>query len=134
MHFTAEHQRLAEYRNRKANWKKWGPYLSERSWGTVREDYSTDGSAWEFFPHDHARSRAYRWGEDGLAAICDRYQLLVFSLALLPAAGLPLLLHLHNTRNTGIANAWAGMSLDRGRGVVYVPTGSPTPATRAPTS
>jgi hypothetical protein len=50
-----------------ANWKRWGPYLSERQWGTVREDYSQDGSAWDFFPHDHARSRAYQWGEDGLA-------------------------------------------------------------------
>jgi len=79
---TAEHQRLAEYRRRKANWKKWGPYLSERSWGTVREDYSADGSAWEYFPHDHARSRAYRWGEDGLAGISDRYQYICFALAL----------------------------------------------------
>ena len=82
MYLTAEHQRLAEHRNRKANWKKWGPYLSERSWGTVREDYSTDGSAWEFFPHDHARSRAYRWGEDGIAGISDRYQYICFALAL----------------------------------------------------
>ena len=82
MKITAEHQRLAEYRDRKANWKKWGPYLSERSWGTVREDYSADGSAWEYFPHDHARSRAYRWGEDGIAGICDRYQYICFALAL----------------------------------------------------
>ena len=82
MEITAEHQRLAEYHDRKANWKKWGPYLSERSWGTVREDYSADGSAWEFFPHDHARSRAYRWGEDGIAGICDRYQYICFALAL----------------------------------------------------
>ncbi len=79
---TAEHQRLVDHRNRKANWKKWGPYLSERAWGTVREDYSEDGNAWDFFPHDHARSRAYRWGEDGLAGICDRYQYLCFALAL----------------------------------------------------
>src|SRR4051794_11661423 len=64
-----------------AGWRAWGPYLSERQWGTVREDYSPGGSAWDYFPHDHARSRAYRWGEDGLAAICDRYQLLVFALA-----------------------------------------------------
>jgi hypothetical protein len=56
MTITVEHQRLAEYRHRKANWKKWGPYLSERSWGTVREDYSSDGSAWDYFPHDHART------------------------------------------------------------------------------
>ena len=63
-------------------WRRWGPYPSERSWGTVREDYSADGNAWDYFPHDHARSRAYRWGEDGLAAICDRYQILCFALAL----------------------------------------------------
>jgi Mannosylglycerate hydrolase MGH1-like glycoside hydrolase domain len=79
---TAEHQRLTEYRKRKANWKKWGPYLSERSWGTVREDYSEDGSAWDYFPHDHARSKAYRWGEDGIAGISDRYQYLCFALSL----------------------------------------------------
>ncbi|MDJ0818346.1 MAG: hypothetical protein QNJ58_19210 [Desulfobacterales bacterium] len=82
MTVTAEHRRLAEYRQRQANWKKWGPYLSERSWGTVREDYSPDGSAWEYFPHDHARSRAYRWGEDGIAGISDRYQYICFALAL----------------------------------------------------
>ena len=74
MKITAEKQRLDEYHNRKTNWKKWGPYLSERSWGTVREDYSPDGSAWDYFPHDHARSRAYRWGEDGIGGISDRYQ------------------------------------------------------------
>jgi hypothetical protein len=79
---TAEHQRLAEYRERKSNWKSWGPYLSERAWGTVREDYSDYGTAWEFFPHDHARSRAYRWNEDGLAGISDRFQYLCFALAL----------------------------------------------------
>src|SRR6201997_5546129 len=61
--------------------RKWGPYVSERSWGSVREDYSPDGNAWDFLPHDHARSKAYRWGEDGIAGICDRYQLLVFALA-----------------------------------------------------
>ncbi len=82
MRQTAEHKRLADYRERKSNWKKWGPYLSERSWGTVREDYSEDGEAWDFFPHDHARSKAYRWGEDGLAGICDRNQYLCFALAL----------------------------------------------------
>jgi len=82
MKITSEHQRLDDYRNRKANWKKWGPYLSERSWGTVREDYSAEGSAWEYFPHDHARSRAYRWGEDGIAGISDRYQYVCFALAL----------------------------------------------------
>ena len=79
---TAEHQRLQEYRERKANWKKWGPYLSERAWGTVREDYSRDGNAWNYLPHDHARSRAFRWGEDGLAGISDRYQYLCFALAM----------------------------------------------------
>ncbi len=63
-------------------WLRWGPYVSERAWGTVREDYSPDGNAWEFLPHDLARSKAYRWGEDGIAGICDRYQLLVFALAL----------------------------------------------------
>jgi hypothetical protein len=63
-------------------WRKWGPYVSERSWGTVREDYSHDGSAWDFFTHDMARSKAYRWGDDGIAGICDRYQILVFAMAL----------------------------------------------------
>ncbi len=78
----AESQRLAEDRIRTANWKRWGPYLSERQWGTVREDYSAEGSAWEYFPHDHARSRAYRWGEDGLMGICDRECRLCFAPAL----------------------------------------------------
>ncbi len=67
---------------RRAHWNRWGPYLSERAWGTVREDYSADGSAWEYFPHEHARSRAYRWSEDGLAGICDRHQRICFALAL----------------------------------------------------
>ena len=79
---TAEEIRLEEDRIHKAPWKRWGPYVSERSWGTVREDYSPYGHAWQYFPHDLARSKAYRWGEDGLAGICDRYQLLVFALAL----------------------------------------------------
>ena len=79
---TAEQVRLDEARQLKAHWKKWGPYLSERQWGTVREDYSENGDAWNFFTHDHARSRAYRWGEDGLAGISDDQQLLCFSLAL----------------------------------------------------
>jgi len=82
MKITAEHNRLVEYRKRKLNWKKWGPYLSERSWGTVREDYSVDGNAWDYLPHDHARSKAYRWGEDGIAGISDRHQYLCFALAL----------------------------------------------------
>jgi len=79
---TNEEIRLAESRDRKRHWKRWGPYLSERAWGTVREDYSANGTAWEYFPHDHARSRAYRWNEDGLAGISDRHQLICFSLAL----------------------------------------------------
>src|SRR5438128_8343707 len=79
---TAEEVRLTEARERRAHWKRWGPYLSERAWGTVREDYSADGSAWEYLPHDHARSRAYRWGEDGLAGISDRHQYICFALAL----------------------------------------------------
>jgi hypothetical protein len=78
----AESLRLAEDRGRAANWKRWGPYLSERQWGTVREDYSADGTPWHYFPHDHARSRAYRWGEDGLLGICDRECRLCFALAL----------------------------------------------------
>jgi hypothetical protein len=77
-----ESLRLEEDRARTANWKRWGPYLSERQWGTVREDYSADGFAWGYFPHDHARSRAYRWGEDGLLGICDRECRLCFALAL----------------------------------------------------
>ncbi|HRH45346.1 MAG TPA: hypothetical protein PKY82_27150, partial [Pyrinomonadaceae bacterium] len=75
---NAEKKRLAE----KKNWKHWGPYLSERAWGTVREDYSASGSAWDFFPHDHARSRAYRWNEDGIAGICDANQNICFAIAL----------------------------------------------------
>src|SRR5579862_6082268 len=78
---SAEEKRLNDQRLGKANWRHWGPYVSERSWGTVREDYSPDGNAWEYFSHDHARSRAYRWGEDGIAGFCDRYQLLVFAPA-----------------------------------------------------
>jgi hypothetical protein len=79
---TAEAFRLEEDRSRKRNWKRWGPYLSERQWGTVREDYSADGTVWDYFPHEHARSRAYRWGEDGLLGICDRECRLCFGLAL----------------------------------------------------
>lgn len=79
---SKEDQRLEEDRARTKYWKRWGPYLSERQWGTVREDYSPGGTAWEFFPHDHARSRAYRWGEDGIGGISDRHQLLCFGLAL----------------------------------------------------
>ena len=79
---TVEQKRLNEAREAGTPWKKWGPYLSERQWGTVREDYSQDGSAWDYFPHDQARSRAYRWGEDGLAGLSDDRQVLCFSLAL----------------------------------------------------
>jgi hypothetical protein len=79
---TAEHRRLAEHRSHQTNWKQWGPYLSERAWGTVREDYSPNGDAWSYFPHDDARSRAYRWNEDGLCGICDRNQHLCLGLAL----------------------------------------------------
>ena len=79
---TEEELRLAADRARKANWKRWGPYLSERQWGTVREDYSAHGTAWDYFPHDHARSRVYRWGEDGIGGISDRHQFICFALAL----------------------------------------------------
>ncbi len=79
---TAEEDRLAQAREGNAAWRLWGPYLAERQWGTVREDYSADGNAWDYLPHDHARSRAYRWGEDGIAGICDSQQQLCFALAL----------------------------------------------------
>lgn len=78
---TKEHERLELHRKRKANWKQWGPYLSDRSWGTLREDYSDTEDAWNYFPHDHARSRAYRWNEDGLGGISDRNQYLCFAPA-----------------------------------------------------
>ena len=78
----AEQARLDEDAARTKNWKRWGPYLSERQWGTVREDYSADGTSWDYFPHEHARSRAYRWGEDGLMGLCDREGRLCFALAL----------------------------------------------------
>ena len=79
---TAEQSRLQEDREGRAPWKKWGPYLSERQWETVREDYSSNGDAWNYFTHDHAQYRPYRWGEDGLAGISDNRQLLCFALAL----------------------------------------------------
>src|SRR5215469_7465579 len=78
----AEEQRLKECRQAAVPWRKWGPYLSERQWGTVREDYSDTGDAWNYFTHDQARSRAYRWGEDGLAGISDDHGVLCFALAL----------------------------------------------------
>ena len=79
---TAEEQRIKDNYDRKAYWSRWGPYLSERQWGTVREDYSADGDAWNYLPHDHARSRAYRWGEDGIAGFSDTHQRICFALAL----------------------------------------------------
>jgi len=79
---TAESQRLEEDRQRVRYWTRWGPYLSERAWGTVREDYSSNGDAWGYFPHEHARSRAYRWNEDGLAGFCDRHQRICVALSL----------------------------------------------------
>jgi len=82
MAHSAEHERLARSDRRQADWKHWGPYVSERAWGTVREDYSADGDAWGYFPHDHARSRAYRWNEDGIAGVCNRFQNLCMALAL----------------------------------------------------
>jgi hypothetical protein len=79
---SAEEHRLQEAHERSANWQRWGSYLSERQWGTVREDYSEYGNCWDYFSHDQARSRAYRWGEDGLLGICDRECRLCFGLAL----------------------------------------------------
>jgi hypothetical protein len=79
---TTEEQRLQQEHDRTAYWSRWGPYLSERQWGTVREDYSADGNAWSYFPHDQARSRAYRWGEDGIAGLSDNHQRLCFAIAL----------------------------------------------------
>jgi hypothetical protein len=79
---TQEIKRLSESSARRKHWKRWGPYLSERAWGTVREDYSTNGTAWEYLSHDHSRSRAYRWNEDGLGGICDRRQIVCFAVAL----------------------------------------------------
>jgi hypothetical protein len=78
---TQEHVRLAEIENDRDGWRRWGPYLADRSWATVREDYSSDGHVWSFLPHDLARSKAYRWGDDGIAGICDRYQVLCFAPA-----------------------------------------------------
>ena len=83
---VTEQKRLNDAREAHIPWKKWGPYLSERQWGTVREDYSDDGNAWDYFTHDQARSRAYRWGEDGLGGLCDDKQRLCFALALVERA------------------------------------------------
>src|SRR6186713_1075419 len=79
---TAEQTRLEDAREWDSPWRKWGPYLSERQWATVREDYSENGDAWDYFPHDHARSRAYRWGEDGIAGVSDDQQRLCLAVAL----------------------------------------------------
>src|SRR5438132_11343822 len=79
---NVERDRLREAHEKRAAWSRWGPYLAERQWGTVREDYSHDGTAWDYLPHDHARSRAYRWGEDGLLGICDDQGFLCFAIAL----------------------------------------------------
>ncbi len=78
---TQEHLRLQEIHTDATGWRRWGPYLSDRAWATVREDYSANGDAWNFFPHDQARSQAFRWGEDGIAGISDRYQMLCFAPA-----------------------------------------------------
>src|SRR5260370_20330771 len=78
---TAERRRLDEVLDDALGWRRWGPYVSNRSWGTVREDYSANGDAWRYFTYDEARAKAYRWGEDGIAGICDRYQVLVFAPA-----------------------------------------------------
>src|SRR5689334_14053529 len=77
-----ERTRLEQSSRGAHNWRRWGPYVSDRAWGTVREDYSADGTAWDSFPHDHARSRAYRWNEDGLFGVCDHHQRLCLALAL----------------------------------------------------
>src|ERR1043166_573746 len=78
---NAERQRLGGDAHALARWRKWGPYVADRAWGTVREDYSASGDAWGFLPHDLARSKAYRWGEDGIGGFCDRYQILCWSMA-----------------------------------------------------
>ncbi|MBV8847195.1 MAG: glucosidase, partial [Bryobacterales bacterium] len=77
----AEKLRIIEAQRRERHWRRWGPYLAERAWGTVREDYSTDGDAWRYFPFEQAHLRAYRWTEDGIAGICDNHQRLCFALA-----------------------------------------------------
>ena len=82
MEQTREELRLQAVREQQVPWKKWGPYLSERQWGTVREDYSPGGDAWDYFTHDQARSRAYHWGEDGIAGISDSKQRLCFAISL----------------------------------------------------
>src|SRR5512144_2032278 len=78
---TTEHQRLNEVHDELSSWRLWGPYVGDRSWGNVREDYSAHGNPWLYLPHDLARSKAYRWGDDGIAGLCDRYQLIMFAPA-----------------------------------------------------
>src|SRR5713226_7198316 len=78
---NTEKPRLSGDAHHRARWQKWGPYLADRAWGTVREDYSENGDAWSYLPHALARSKAYRWGEDGIAGFCDRYQILCWSMA-----------------------------------------------------
>src|SRR3954447_18478746 len=78
---SAEQERLRATREGRQDWKRWGPYLAERAWGTVREDYSADGAAWDYFPFEQARSRAYRWSEDGIAGLCDNHQRLCLAFA-----------------------------------------------------
>src|ERR1700738_1592914 len=82
-----EKDRLGETLAGEANWKRWGPYLAERAWATVREDYSADGNAWGYFTHDQPRSKAYRWGEDGIAGVCDRHQHVCFAARALEREG-----------------------------------------------
>src|SRR4051812_19262526 len=79
---TREELRLKQSNDKSAHWKRWGPYVSERAWGTVREDYSADGRAWDYLPHEQARLKAYRWNEDGIAGLCDRHQNICFAIAL----------------------------------------------------
>src|SRR5512141_1825929 len=79
---TAEAKRLDDANAGKAPWRRWGPYISERAWGTVREDYSANGDAWNYFPFEHAHLRTFRWNEDGIAGICDRHQIICFALTL----------------------------------------------------
>src|SRR5438270_6534868 len=79
---TKEHQRLSEIHDDISSWRRWGPYVAGRSWGTVREDYSANGDAWDYLPHEHSRCRAYRWTEDGILGICDNHQFLCFAFAL----------------------------------------------------
>jgi hypothetical protein len=116
----AEFQRLNEARDARVLWRKWGPYLSERQWGTVREDYSESGDAWNHFSHDQARSRAYRWGEDGLAGISDDRQLLCFALALWNGRD-PITMHF-------FATTTAGQVIEAGKAAVGAAERRKTPA------